>query len=77
MVAWSHKRLYSSNTAVHSMQQRVRKYPSRRCSSIANKRRAEKKKIGLWARYPAVVTPDLKGGENRLVFAAPKEPCTT
>ena len=28
-------------------------------------------------RYAAAVPPDLKGGETRLVFAAPKEPCTT
>ena len=72
----------AKDVAVDMCGQRVRKYPSRRCSSTANKRRAEKKKIGLWARYAAVVitpglTPDLKGGEIRLVFAAPKEPCTT
>ena len=26
-------------------------------------------------RYAAVVTPNFKGGEKRLVFAAPTEPC--
>ena len=28
-------------------------------------------------RYAAVVVPDYKGDEKRLVIAAPKEPCTT
>ena len=28
-------------------------------------------------RYAAVIVPDLKGGEKRLVLAAPKESCTT
>ena len=27
-------------------------------------------------RYAAVVTPNFNGGEKRLVFATPKEPCT-
>ena len=31
----------------------------------------------MYARYAAVVVPDLKGGEKRLVLAALMETCTT
>ena len=31
----------------------------------------------LTPRYAAVVAPNYNGGEQRLVFATPKEPCTT